>query len=300
MHIPVMKRETIEALHVQPNHWYLDGTFGRGGHTREILDKGGKVVAFDLDHDAILHGQTTFANELAAGNLILVHGNFAHLTRHLKEINKDAHSFAGALFDLGMSSGQIDESGRGFTFQDDQPLDMRMNTDMGVTAADLVNALPEKHLKSLFWDCSQETFASAIAREIVRRREHEPIRTTRQLADLIARVKRPHQQHSHLHPATKVFMALRMAVNTELDNLAVLLDQVLVWLEPQAYLVFLSFHEGEDRLVKHTLRDWEKANRGEVLTQKVETPSEQEIADNPRARSAKMRVFRVGQDKNNE
>lgn len=293
MHISVLKNEALSALQVKPGEWYIDGTFGRGGHTDEILKQGGKVVAFDLDMDAIERGTERFAQEIADKKLHIVHGNFSHLTRHLKELGFTGHDFAGALFDLGMSSDQLEESGRGFSFQLDEPLDMRMNTELGVTAADLVNALPEKHLKSLFWDFSQETASSAIARAIVQDRQEKPFTTTKQLADLVVRVKRNRPPFSHLHPATKIFMALRMAVNTELDNLSILLDQVLIWLKPAGRLVFISFHEGEDRLVKHQMRCWESTDKGVQETKKPIIPTEEETQQNPRARSAKMRIFTI-------
>lgn len=286
-----MREEVVSELQVKADKWYIDGTFGRGGHTKEILDQGGNVVAFDLDHDAITFGQETFAQEIADRRLVLIHGNFSQLNKHLEDAGFERHSFTGALFDLGMSSNQLEESKRGFSFQEDEPLDMRMNTDFGVTAADLVNALPERHLKSLFWDLSQETNSSAIARQIVKRREEQPFRTTKELADLVARVKGG--RTSKLHPATKVFMALRMAVNMELDNLTVLLDQILHWLEPGARLVFISFHEGEDREVKQRFRAWEKAGRGVLVTKKPLMPSDEETEDNPRARSAKVRVLEI-------
>lgn len=293
MHVPVLKNESLQALNVHPGEWYIDGTFGRGGHTAALLEAGAKVVAFDLDHEAITFGQEAFRSAIEAGDLQLIHGNFAHLTRHLKELEFNAHQFAGAFFDLGMSSNQLEESHRGFSFQEDEPLDMRMNTDLGVTAADLINALPETHLKSLFWDYSQETAASAIARAIVQRRQQQPFQRTKELADLVAHIKGGRQPGSKLHPATKVFMALRMAVNTELDNLAILLDQISVWLAPGARLAFLSFHEGEDRLVKQHFRTWEKAEKGVQITKKPIGPTDTEIKHNPRSRSAKLRVFEL-------
>ena len=291
MHKPVMKTEVIQELAVKPGKWYIDGTFGRGGHTREILDLGGKVVAFDLDQDAIAYGEEAFRTEIENGTMKLIHGNFAQLSKLLETAGFEHHDFTGALFDLGMSSNQLEESHRGFSFQEDEPLDMRMNTEMGVTAADLINALPERHLKSLFWDLSQETNSSAIARRIVEQREKMPFTTTKELADLITRVKGG--RTSKLHPATKIFMALRMAVNTELDNLTVLLDQILHWIEPTGRLVFISFHEGEDREVKHRFRAWEKSGRGVPGYKKPLMPSDEEVENNPRARSAKVRVLEI-------
>jgi 16S rRNA (cytosine1402-N4)-methyltransferase len=288
MHVPVMKTEVLEALAIQSGEWYLDGTFGRGGHTSAMLEAGAKVVALDHDPDAITAGKEKFAEQIAAGTLILISDNFANLSRALEAAGHKPTSFAGCLFDFGMSSNQLEESGRGFSFQKDEPLDMRMNPELGVTAADLVNALPEKHLKSLFWDYAQETSASAIARGIVTARQVEPIKTTSDLVQIVQKAKHTYGK-GHLHPATKVFMALRMAVNMELDNIALLFDQLLMWMKPGATLVFLSFHEGEDRLVKQQLRTWEQAKLVTLGQKKPLGPSEQEIADNPRSRSTKLR-----------
>lgn len=289
MHVPVMKTEVLENLAIKPGAWYIDGTFGRGGHTRAMLEAGAKVVALDHDPDAIAAGQADFADEIAAGNLVLLSANFAHLSPTLDAAGYQPHSFSGALFDFGMSSNQLEESGRGFTFQKDEPLDMRMNPELGVTAADLVNALPEKHLKSLFWDYSQEMSSSAIARAIVTERVKSPIKTTKQLVDIVQRAKHSYGK-GHLHPATKVFMALRMAVNMELDNITLLFDQILTWMQPGAHLVFLSFHEGEDRLTKHQLRTWEQAKLVFIEQKKPLGPTEQEIIENPRSRSTKLRL----------
>ncbi len=292
MHVSVLTKEAVDALQVQSGQWYLDGTFGRGGHTRHILAAGGKVIAFDVDSDAIAYGQTELATEIKAKQLVLVNSNFANLSRELFGLGREQHSLSGAIFDLGMSSNQLEESGRGFSFQKDEPLDMRMSTELGVTAADLVNALPEKHLKNLFWENAQESFASAIARAIVEQRQKQPFHTTTELADLITKVKRG-RQGSHLHPATKVFQALRIAVNMELDNLTVLLDQVRNWLKPHGRLVIISFHEGEDRLVKQRFQTWEEMGRGTQITAKPMVPSEAELQANPRSRSAKLRVLEV-------
>ncbi len=292
MHVSVLKNEVIEALSVQSGQWYIDGTFGRGGHTREVLERGGKVAAFDMDEAAHQFAAQAFASELASGQLVLIASNFAHLSNELVKNDFSRKTFAGAMFDLGMSSNQIDESGRGFTFQKDEPLDMRMDQNQGVTAADLLNALPEKHLKALFWESSQETFASAIARAIVKRREKKPWATTQELATLIEQIKRG-RKAGHIHPATKVFQALRMAVNTELDNLTVLLDQLPSWIAPKGRIVFLSFHEGEDRQVKHAMNLWQKQEKGLQITKKPVMASEEELRANPRSRSAKMRAIEM-------
>lgn len=292
MHISVLPAEVISALKIKPGKWYLDGTFGRGGHTRDILSKGGNVIAFDLDPDAIAYGKSEFVSEIEAGKLILIQSNFANLSRELFGMGRENHSLSGALFDLGMSSNQLEESGRGFTFQKDEPLDMRMSPELGVTAADLVNALPEKHLKNLLWENAQESFASAIARAIVSQRQKQPLRTTKELAELVTKVKRG-RAGSHLNPATKTFQALRIAVNMELDNLTVMLDQVRNWLSPGGRLVVISFHEGEDRIVKQRFKSWEEMGRGISITKKPMEPSLEELEKNQRSRSAKMRIIEM-------
>lgn len=292
MHISVLKHEVIESLNVQAGEWYIDGTFGRGGHTAEVLALGGNVVGFDMDEAAHEHAAQHFAEYIEAGRLKMALSNFAQLSETLVELGFSSKSFAGAMFDLGMSSNQIDESGRGFTFQKDEPLDMRMNKDQGVTAADLLNALPEKHLKTMFWENSQETFASAIARAVVVRREKQPWQTTKELAEMIERIKRG-RKGGRIHPATKVFQALRMAVNTELENLQVLLDQIPRWMAPQSRVVFLSFHEGEDRQVKHRFVAWQENGHALQITKKPVMATEEELRSNPRSRSAKMRVIEM-------
>lgn len=255
MHVPVLMNEVMDALAVKSGEWYLDGTFGRGGHTKAILDAGGQVVACDMDPDAIASAQEKFADEIEQKKLIICHTNFANLETALPELGLAPPVFDGALFDLGLSSNQIDESERGFSFQGSQPLDMRMDPRLGVTAADLLNALPEKHLKNLLWEYSQETQASQIAHAVVQEREKQPLSTTDQLVKIIAKVKG--QKRGHLHPATKTFMALRIAVNLEIENLQTLLNTILPWLKPGARLAIISFHEGEDRLVKNTFDEWE-------------------------------------------
>lgn len=288
MHVPVLLNETIDNLAIQPDQWYLDGTFGRGGHTREILRQGGKVVACDLDPEAIGAARSTFAGEIAEGRLHICHTNFAQIDTALPAIDFRPDTFQGALFDLGVSSNQIDESERGFSFQGSQPLDMRMDPQLGVTAADLLNALPEKHLKNLLWEYAQETQASQIARAVVQARAKAPLRTTDQLVKVVGQVKGA--KRGHLHPATKTFMALRMAVNLELDNLQQLLSTILPWLQPGGRLAMISFHEGEDRLVKQTFHQWEEDGRVSQITKKPIMPAEAEMQKNPRSRSARLRV----------
>jgi len=293
LHQPVLLSEAIEALNVQPEGWYVDGTFGRGGHTAAILKKQGRVLAFDIDQEAISYGQTAFAQEIKEGNLVIVRENFDHLrqviTAHPK-ISLD--SLKGFLFDFGTSSDQLLSAERGFSFDSDQVLDMRMDQRLGVTANDLLNVLPENQLRELFQEYGGEHEARNVARAIKKWQAQQSAPATftgRELAGLISNVKR--ERGSKLHPATKIFQALRIAVNQELDSIQSLLAQVKVVAVPGNRLVSIAFHEGEDRIVKHQLIEWEKQGRGHRVNKSVIVPSLTEIETNPRSRSAKMRIF---------
>lgn len=288
-----MLEDAVTALQVKPGNWYIDGTFGRGGHTKKILEAGGKVVAFDFDQDAINYGQQAFAFEITAGKLILIRENFAHLADAITNLQTQ-HQIGvihGILFDFGTSTQQLTSQERGFSFEGDGPLDMRMDQRLGVMAKDLLAVIPEKQLAELFKSMGGELDAKRIAKAI--KTAKTPITTTKQLSDLVSRIKG--RQKGKLHPATKVFQALRIAVNTELDNITEMLPQALRLLEDGGTIVTIAFHEGEDKIVKHMFKSWESRKLGTNLTKKPETPSETELSTNIRARSAKMRVFIKGQ-----
>ena len=277
-HIPVPLVEALEALAVKPNHWYIDATFGRGGHTKAILHRGGRVVAFDWDPEAIAHGQETFTEELAAKKLHLIAESFAQIAQ-----KTPVSPISGILFDFGTSTEQLTSETRGFSFEGDGPLDMRMNPKLGVTAADLLAVVPEKQLADLFRDFGGEKQANSIAKAI--KRSPEPIRTTKQLRELVESVSR--KRSSRLHPATKVFQALRIAVNSELDQIEQALPQAFELLEPGGKMVTIAFHEGEDRLAKHFMQQLAKENK--AVVKNLITASAEELHRNPRARSAKLR-----------
>ncbi len=294
-HISVLLTEAIQGLEIKSGSWYIDGTFGRGGHTRQILEAGGKVIAFDMDAQAIEFGQTEFAEQIAAGNLILIRSNFDQLATEIGKLKtaqatNQVTDIQGILFDFGVSSPQIDQPERGFTFQTDADLDMRMDDRLGVKAKDLLALLSEKQLDGIFTDFGGEHEAGKIAKAIVIQRKKKVITTTQELANLIQKTKKEHT--SHLNPATKVFQALRIAVNSELDSIQQVLPQALTVLGNQGLLVTISFHEGEDRLVKVAFREWQKQELGEQVNKEVVIPSETEVSQNPRSRSAKLRVFR--------
>lgn len=264
-HIPVLLEEVLEALNVKPGEKYIDCTYGGGGHFRAIQKAGGQVLGIDQDSEAKAP----------------VHGNFAHL----KEIANKAgfNSVSGILFDLGVSSHQLETNYRGFSFNKDARLDMRMDQTQGPTAADLINAASEKELANLFWKYGEERFAKAIAREIKKTK----IETTDQLAKAILRVRRK-GKFDRTHPATRIFQALRIAVNDELTGLEEALPQAVELLKPGGKLVVISFHSLEDRIIKNFMRL--EINNLKTLTTKLITPSKKEIEKNPRSRSGKLRA----------
>lgn len=295
-HQPVLLKEALEYLQVKPGRIYLDATLGDGGHTQAILEKGASVIAIDQDPQALERASARLQSacpdinikldvklpvtQVEAKTCLLIRSNFANLDQ-LINLPID-----GILFDLGVSTLQILMPQRGFTFQSEGPLDMRMDPDLGVTAADLLMALSQKELTRLLLELGDETFAAKIARRIVKVRQRTPIVTTTQLADLVARIK----PHGKIHPATKTFQALRMAVNQERYSLVEALPQALRLLKKQGRLVIISFHSGEDRLVKHFLKEQAESNNLEILTSKPVKPTVLEINQNHKARSAKLRA----------
>lgn len=296
-HIPVMLKETIHHLAVKPGSWYIDCNLGGGGHTEGILQAGGKVLGIDLDPDAIKEVATnhqlqveTRDSQLRASseNLILVQSNFADLKNTVEQVNLP--SVSGVLFDLGVSSYQLEEPGRGFSFNQEAPLDMRMDpVHMQVSAKDLINGLREDELIDLFKNYGEERFAKPIAKKIVGYRQTKPIETTNELAQVILSVRR-RTSADRTHPATRVFQALRIAVNDEMDSLKTALPQALAVLSPGGRLVVTSFHSLEDRIVKNFMRDEQKKGSIKIITQKPIEPSEEEVSQNPRSRSGKLRA----------
>ena len=283
MHLPVLLDEVIEFLAVKPGGKYLDATLGGGGHTQEIIRRGGQIFGIDQDPQAVKIAR----QRLHPTHAKVVLGNFADLETIARE-----HGFTavdGILFDLGVASFQLDTAARGFSFQADAPLDMRMNPDLAVTAADLVNALGRKELTTLFTKLAQERLAAPIANAIVEFRRLRPITTTGQLAALVERIYG--RRRGKLHPATKVFLGLRIAVNDELNNLKAALPQAINLLQPDGRLVVISFHEGEDRIVKQFFKTLSLTHQGTILTKKPLSPDLEEITANPRSRSAKLRAF---------
>lgn len=287
-HIPVLLKETLELLDIRSGFWYIDATFGRGGHTRKILERGGNVLAFDCDSSAIMYGQRHFVRDIEMGNLKLVHENFDKVSETVQAYSSEIREhIRGVLADFGVSSPQLDDAERGFSFQTDAPLDMRMDKRLGVTAKDLVNALGKKELYELLTHYGGEQHARIIVDAILRARSRKPIETTKELAQIIEQTVR---RTGHLHPATKTFLALRIVVNDELGSIERMLPQAWQVLTQHGRLVTICFQEEEDRLVKTFLRKKEEIGEAEVLTKKPVVPTPEEVETNPRSRSSKLRV----------
>jgi len=294
-HIPVMLEEVLEAMEPwESQSIAVDATLGLGGHTGEILKrcKNVFVVGFDQDPDA---------RKIAAENLAGFNGRFeivADNFRNIRELAARPNFQADAvLFDLGVSNLQITEAERGFSFQEDGPLDMRMDRGNGIesdlTAEEIVGSWSIKELTEIFRDFGEERFAYQIARGIVRAREHgETVHTTSQLVELIRKIlPEPVQRKMCGHPARRVFQALRIAVNHELDVLDEALDGALEVTAPGGKVIVISYHSLEDRMVKKRFRSWKEAGIGELKPRKALIPTEEEIERNKKSRSAKLRIF---------
>ncbi len=294
-HKPVLLKETLAFLSVQPGGRYLDATLGDAGHTLAILAEGGQVLGLDQDPAAVAFSRKrlVFACPPSAFSWKLVQGNFAHLKRIVKE--NGFSPLSGILFDLGVSTRQIKESGKGLSFAQDEPLDMRLSPELAITAAELINRLGQKQLMALFADFGEEPQAAKIARELVAARQRKPFTTSLELAKFIFKIK-GRSRSAKIHPATQVFQALRIAVNGELANLELALPQALDCLAPGGRLAVISFHSLEDGLVKRFFQAESQANRLKELTVKPVSPGPEEIKNNPSSRSARLRAC----EKNNE
>ena len=297
-HVPVLLTEVMAAARVQPGERWIDGTFGRGGHSSALLERGAQVLALDRDGDA-----EPAARALEArwpGRFEWKQRNFEDLKTCCQE-----HGWSdvdGVLLDLGVSSPQLETAQRGFSFQADGPLDMRMDRSGGRTAADLVNELSEEELADIFYEHGGEREARRVVRALAARRRTAPFRTTGELAAVVAQTL-PHRRAGGVHPATKVFQALRIAVNREQEALLAALPQAVEIMKSGARLAVISFHSGEDRVVKNFMRErgaeWLETPahpntvpnpRHHLRDVKRFLPSEEEINRNPRSRSARLRV----------
>ncbi len=299
VHATVLLNEAVEALQIKPDGIYVDGTFGRGGHSRLILEKlgeRGRLIALDKDPMAIAAGRS-----IGDARFQLVHSGFEHLDEVLRSLGVE--KVDGVLLDLGVSSPQLDDEQRGFSFRFDAPLDMRMDTSRGQTAAEWLATADEGELTEVIRDYGEERFARQIARAIVAARQEQEIRTTKQLGDIVAQCVRTREPGKN--PATRTFQAIRIYINRELDELESVLPQCVDKLRTGGRMAVISFHSLEDRMVKHFMRDMAQGDKvpKNVPIRAADVPqgklhlvgkpiyaSEEEVAANPRARSAVLRV----------
>ena len=290
-HIPVLLKEAIDFLAVRRGGTYVDATLGLGGHSFEIaklLGREGRLIGFDKDPAALERVRQKLSDPPAElkddwPEIRLEHGSFARLGELI-----DPASIDGLLADLGVSSLQLEDASRGFSFQAEGPLDMRMNPTVGETAEQVVNRIDEETLANVIYEFGEERRSRRIARAIVRAR---PIRSTRHLVEVVSAAARP-MKHERIHPATRTFQAIRIFVNRELADLKALLDQrgAPTVLRKQGRLVVISFHSLEDRIVKDAMRDGAHHGQYQLLMKKPVTATEEEIERNPRSRSAKLRA----------
>ncbi|MGB3403062.1 MAG: 16S rRNA (cytosine(1402)-N(4))-methyltransferase RsmH [Microcoleaceae cyanobacterium] len=280
-HIPVMSRELIAGLNIVPGGHYLDATLGGGGHSQLILESYPDVRVTGIDQDAIAIATTTARLATLSGNLTdriqFWQGNFANFQPGVQR-------FDGIIADLGVNSNQLDTPERGFSFRASAPLDMRMNQQQELTAAEIVNTWDQEQLADIFYHYGEERFSRRIARQIVQKR---PFQTTTDLAEAVSRSVPPRYRYGRINPATRVFQGLRIRVNRELEVLETFLDIAPTWLKPGGRIGMISFHSLEDRIVKHRFKD---NSILQILTKKPIQPAADEIAKNPRARSAKLRL----------
>ena len=290
-HFPVMSEEALFWVVQESGRVYVDCTVGYSGHAEKILDASGpdsRLIGLDRDVVAITASREKLAR--FGNRALLIHGHFVDLKQHLSASGID--QVDGILFDLGVSSPQLEEPARGFSFQGDGPLDMRMDQSMIGTAADLINRWPEAQLADTIFQFGEERFSRRIARAIVHARARHPLATTKQLVSVIEGAVPANYRHGRIHCATRTFQALRIAVNQELDSLEPALRDAVDVLSPGGRLCVISFHSLEDRIVKHTFRALSGKDDPSltVLTKKPQVPTREESERNPRSRSAKLRA----------
>ena len=316
MHTPVLLKEVVEILNPQPGEFFVDGTLGGGGHAVEIIKKispNGKLLGVDWDKDAIERLKIVFARGKSPEglklkdykNVILINNNYANLPEILKKIRKADPSIplraSGLILDLGFSSEQLEKSGRGFSFLKNEPLDMRYSQEMSnekgemrnLTAVEIVNSFNEKDLADIFYKYGEERFSRRIAKKIIEERRKKRILTTLDLVEVIKKAAPRSYEKGRIHPATRVFQALRIYVNDELGNLEKLLKNIDKIIKNKGRIAIISFHSLEDRLVKNYFREMAKKGMAEILTKKPITATLEEIRKNPRSRSAKMRAIKL-------
>ena len=290
MHQSVLLNEVLEWLDPRPGSTVVDGTVGAAGHARAILEwlgAQGRLIGFDKDPLALEEAQKVLTH--FGEKVMLINDDFRNLAVQLRQ--RQIHAVDGILLDLGVSSMQLDHPGRGFSFQAEGPLDMRMDPAQALTAKEIVNTYPKNRLQELLWKYGEERFAKRIAERVVDTRSKRRIETTKELESIIYQAVPAFYRHGRIHPATRSFQALRIAVNDEVKALQELLAQAVALLASHGRLVIISFHSLEDREVKTAFKRFSEEKKGRILTKKPVTPSQREIDENPRSRSAKLRAF---------
>jgi 16S rRNA (cytosine1402-N4)-methyltransferase len=288
VHEPVLLVETLTLLDPARGGLFVDCTVGLGGHSRALLEAGAdRVIGLDRDVDALQHAATTLAS--FGDRVELVHADYRELDRVLDD--RGIAAVDGTLADLGVSSMQLDAAGRGFSFRRDEPLDMRMDRTQGATAADLIAGAEERELADVIFQYGEERFSRRIARALVTARSERPVETTGQLAQIVRRAV-PSRGYQRIDPATRTFQALRIWVNRELEGLEQFLSAAARRLGAGARLAVIAFHSLEDRIVKHAFRALQQGEAAlRILTKRPIAPGDEEVARNPRARSAKLRAI---------
>lgn len=288
IHIPVLLKEVIQYFNPKPNQNFIDCTLGEGGHAEAILEKigpQGKLLSIDWNKDSLDIARERLGK--FQNRCIFVCDNFVNLKKIVHE--HDFSTIFGILLDLGLSSLLLEKAEKGFSFKKDGFLDMRYG-DIGLTAADIINTYSQKELARIFQEYGEERCAEHIAYKIVQARKTHKIDTTFKLNEIVFSAVPSFYKRRHIHPATKIFQALRITVNRELENLREVLPQAIEVLEPQGKMIVISYHSLEDRIVKNFFREESKKNILKIITKKPIIPTSQEILKNPRSRSAKMRV----------
>lgn len=290
-HTPVMLREVLDYLDLRPGKTIVDATLGTAGHAEKILERilpGGGLIGIDRDEESLSIARQRLSRFGPACKF--VHGNFVDIGTFLEKLN--VGKVDGVLFDLGISSFQLQDAARGFSFQNEGPLDMRMDKDSYISAYDLVNNLNEEELSTLLWNFGEERWHNRIARLLVRERERQPITTTLELADIVSKSvpSKYRYRHYRIHPATRTFQAVRIAVNRELEILEAAVNKAIATLEKKARICVISFHSLEDRVIKFAFRKAQADGLIDIVTPKPLTPAQSEVMANPASRSSKLRV----------
>lgn len=290
-HTPVMLNEILDYLNLGPGKTIVDATIGTGGHAQAILERimpGGRLIGIDRDEESLGVARQRLSSFCEYCEF--VYGNYIDIDSILERLN--IKKIDGILFDLGVSSFQLRDPERGFSFQNEGPLDMRLDRNSYISAYDLVNNLNEEEFSALLWNFGQERWHNRIARLLVKERERHPIATTKELSDIVVRATpyRYRYRHYRIHPATRTFQAVRIAVNRELETLETAISKAAEFLNQTARVCIISFHSLEDRVVKLSFRKLSSEGKVDIITPKPLTPMQDEVIENPLSRSAKLRV----------